>query len=554
MIQSISFNTIYTRNCINNIPNRPFNNPANKFLTSPSIGSIVFKGQINYVSFDELMQKFLGILTKDDYKKISLSVKSLIKIYNGSGINNLLSINNKNVNEMLFRLKTLGVESETTGKGTKFNDNTTILNKLTKKQIKQLYIKVLAVREIFDNIKKPDPLLNNPTIKSWFKNLNYNSKRPNLFHSLYIHPIEKAKFLIGEFSEEEQKNINKNAKSLKQKNISILKIEKQREIALNKVNAFISVVNFSQNEVLSNLRLDKLRKNLFQYEVLDKALSDNKIFSKEIEAIVANSVKKLSTANVGDFVDDIGLIVQKTTVYDKNKGGNIPCIVIFNKEKKDFSFKLIKIDYDSEERISEFAKKYENIKRLLESKNQTESQVKLDELKNEASQILESEKNIDIAKVHFNIVPIGNIKGFLAEMRQPEKIEKLIEAIRAENSNISKIPLVIDFINFNPERYSDAGKKVVLPLIHLLKEHNCNNIVMKALAMGENKKSPLPMYLHAGFKPISPSEEEIAKVLKNHQSWDPKIPVYMYLPNDSMINEFIEKKQPLREIFNLKNH
>lgn len=507
---------------------------------------VSFKGQINYISFDELIRKAIGVLTKEDTQAIKSNAQALAKKYNGSNIADLIELNRKNYTRIESFLEKYGIKSEKTERKTKFTDNLDILDKSARKKLKSLYIKILTIRECFLSMKQPDPLLNNPSVHDWFKNINYDGKLPNIFHSLYAHPIERAKFLIADFSEKEQKEINKQALSIKNKKVPIQSIEAKKNKTLNKIISIFSSDNFLKNGILTKIEFEKLRKNVFQYEILDRALCNNGMFSKEIESVSANAHIKLSAAKIGDFIDGIGLVVQQTMIHDKNKGKEIPCLVVFNKEKKDFSFKLLKIDTDHENAASDISKVYQN----SNSQPFVVSAEQLSELDKKAKAIIEAEKELLIAKVYFNVLPIQNIKGFLKDINNPEKVESIFNKLSEEN--VKKVALVINFINADSKKYYEGGRKVVLPLIHLLQKNDCNYIFMTSHAIGENKKAPLPMHIRAGFEPISPTREEIVNLTDNFKKrWDPNIPVYMYLPKDAMVNEFVEKEQPLRGIFEL---
>lgn len=550
MIQKILFNHPSTLYNIKPTKNNIFD-PKNKYMTSICCDQVIFKGQVNYVSFNELMRKTLGFPSKEDSQAIASQAKKLVKKYHFSDIKDLIEDNKKSVDEIAALVEGYGIKVEKTEQGLKFAEDISALDKAARGKIKKIHLNALIKRESFFNINPKDPLLKNPSYGDWFRATKYNSKIPNSFNSLYTHPVEKAKFLVGDLLGYEQENINKKINSNVQKKISIKKLEQNIEITLKKIKSVIDSSSFVKDGVLTKKALKTLRQNVIQYEINDRSLGKNKLFSKEIESIIINSNKKLSMAKVGDIIDDLGLVIQKTSVYDRDKRKDIPCLILFNKELRDHSLKLIKIDNEHENIVYEFKKEYENIKNSFDFNNQEKNQMLIDELDKKAKTILKSEKEMNVSGVHFSVVPVENLKSFLMDMNQPKKVDNLVNNLMTEATSVNKIAIVASFINSDSKRYYEGGRKVVLPLIHLLKENNCNNIFMRASAIGENKKAPVPLYLRAGFKPISHTEEEIAKAMDNHMFWNPKIPVYMYLPENALVNDVVAEQKPLHEIFTL---
>lgn len=514
-----------------------------------------FKGEICYTNYAELFKKIIGRFTKEDEKLIRSQIDKLVKQFDENNVGELISRLKAISKEVLSLLDKFGLQSRKTDQGLEFVDNAMALNKKQRKKIKLLQIQHIAIFQTIKRIQQPgtDPLLDGQTIKDWFGNIGYNSKSPNLTHSLFKHPIEQAKSFISTFTESEQKIIETKVTNIKQRNISIQELERKKEKALERINSILKSDSLHKYGTFANKHLASLRKNIIQYEIFDKALGDNRMFTRSIESVVANSNKKLSQAKIGEFIDDVGLVIQKTSIYDKQKKQNINCFVVFNKEERDFSLRLIKVDDDEYEKIfDEFTKEYDSIKKELKLKDKSQVQIQLNELEAKAIQILAIEKSLEISKIHFNTVPLKNLEKFFAEMKQPEKVKNLINNIASTNKN--KITLIVDYVNSDSVRYYEAGRKVALPLIQLLKIHDCNDVFIIARAIGENKKSPLPMYLRAGFVPISPTMDEIRQMTENfHKSFNPKSQIYMYLPNDAMVNKLVEKEEPLQEIFKFKN-
>lgn len=547
MVQNISFNSSNTHSSINPTHSNFFNTRSS-YLTVTKPDYLTFKGQINYVLFDKLIQKILGVLSKEDVIKIHQNVEYFIKKYRGMDTNSLIDINKKNIEEMISLLEKYGIKSLKTEQGITFSDNISSLDKAKREKIKKLYMKTIIMRETFIDIKQPDPLFNNPSFNDWFENINYRNKIPNTFNSLYVHPVDKAKFFVGESISEDLKYIETQVALIKQKNLPFQDIETNKEELLNKIRIITNKSNWAEMGAFSQNEIQNLKSLAIKYEIYDRVQVDNNLFSKEVESVIANSSKKLCFAKVGDVIDDLGLVVQKTTIYDKTKKQNIPCIVILSKGKKDFCFKLFIIDNEQENAVLELVQEYAKAKKTFGNCSSNQSL----ELNTNANRILQAEKKLDIAKVHFNIVPLENLRGFSRDINHPERIETIINMLKSKG--INKIALVVDFINSDSQRYYEGGRKVVLPLIHLLKENNCNDIFVRASAIGENKHHPLPLYLRAGFEPISYTKEEIMTITDNlRKPFDPKIPVYMYLPRNASVNEIVNKQKPLKEVFEFKN-
>lgn len=543
MIQNIYANPTHHK-ILNDYETNRKNGIGKLSIMPKMFNHISFCGAANNISFDELMLRFCGVLIKKDYRKINFHSFILSRKYDKSNLNELFIQNKTNVDNILSTLKDSGVNAEQTKKGMSFSANIPSIYKSTCKKLKKYYLDLLSVRKTVSQISDKDPLLISPTIKDWFNKADNVDNSTIFIQEINLHPIDKAKILIGNFSIEDKKQISQKSSFIKQKKIPPTQLELQKQRILNKIIEVISSKKITRN------KLYILKKYAVQYQALDDILDKNRIFSKEIETVAANGDKILSQTKIGDFIDGIGFIVQKTTVYDKSQKGNVSCLVAFNKEKKDFSFKLIRINEEHEKTIVNFVTKYKNVKKNLSLQRNNQILLQVNELKDEARKILEEWQDIVIAKVHFNMLPLEKINGFLQEINDPQCVETLLNTIKAEKENVSKIPVVVDFVNLKPERYYDAGRKVVLPLIHLLKEHECNNIVMKALAIGENKKSPLLMYLRAGFVPVSPTMEQIKQMTENfHKPFDPKIPVFMYLPNNATVNKIVEKERPLSGLF-----
>lgn len=552
MIQNTPFNfQNYNKNHINLIKKTNNINFKNGFCSNVSSDKISFTGQVKLVSFNDFLRRTIGSLSCEDIKKIDLNADIISKRYKNDQ-EKLVGLVKAQQEQMLLLLKKLGIKSEKTEQGLKFTDNIEELDKNSRNKIKQNYMNLLGVKGGLGKLKQTDPLLNNPSIGDWFSNIEHQSKVPNFFNSLYVHPVDKVKIFISDFTKEQQKFITKKVQHIKKQNASPLSLEVKKQNFLKNIECIFKTSPFNSKGYFTNNELKRLRKYSLQYEIFNKALGKNAIFSKDVESVISNSNKKLSTANIGEYIEDVGLVVQKTKVYDKNKGDYSPCLVIFNKEEIDYSFKLLKIDLEHEKMVGELKKEVDSIKNTFKDRANVKLQNQIHEVEKLAKTILASEKDMNISNVYFNVVPIGHLRSYLVEMNQPEKVENLIKEITSKNNGVNKVALVINLLNPDAKRYYEGGRKVALPLIHLLQEKNCSNIFMQAFAQIEGRKAPVPLYLRAGFKPISHTEEEIAKATENHKFWDPKIPVYMYLPEESMVNELVKQQKPLQSIFEYK--
>ena len=524
------------------LPNSGLNNNA-KIAQIP-FDNFSFKGKTNYLFFDDFMKKINGPLTQEDIKKVESKKKYLLKKYNQNHIDELSMIIKKNTETLLPEFKKIGIEFEKTEKNVKFADNPTVLDEKSKKLLKKAYIQILAMRETLANLKQTDPLLNKPSFKNWFKNLNYNNKLPNKFDSIYTHPYDKAKYFTGDFSTQNIHFINKKVSAITQKNISVFELEKSKMAELIKIKNITGTCNINTTGSLSNSDYKKLKKSALNYEIYNQALGRKRLFSKEVESIVSNSSSKpLSESKVGDIIDDYGLVLQKTTTYDKNLRQEIPCVVIFNKNQKDYNLNLIKTDGQQEKITAEILKEYEEINSINPSQK-LDFENRIIELNQKAKSIIDSEKDLLISKVHFNIIDKKQFHAFEKDIN-PQIQTPPIES--------NKFVIIADLLNTDPKRYFKAGRKIVLPLIELLKQNNCTDIFTMALAPNANDHSPLPLYLRAGFKPLSHTDKEVKELTANLKRWDSTTPVFMHLPKDAMVYEILKKEQSLKEINDFKD-
>lgn len=506
---------------------------------------------VNYIPFSELMQKILGIPSKEDNEIIAQKTKILSETHDLATREDLLNLCKKKTMKFFKLLEDNGINSKQTEQGLKYTDISAMLDKKTRNKIKEIYTEVLSANEYFISKNPEDILVSNPSLNDWFKNAKYSNKFPNFFHSLFVHPADKTKLIIGDFTPDEQEIINKEIIVLKKKNLPLQKLLSEKENIIQHINSVLNTSKLIKQGELTAAQLKKLKKSILKYEIYNKILIDNKIMSKTIESVIYNCDKNLSDVNIGDYICDIGLLVQKTTIYDKTKKSDIPCFIVFNKDEFGNSLKLIKIQENYEKTVSGLKQEYEKIKKCINSKEANKLTNEINYLERKARDFIDRENDNNIAKIRFYVAPAENIKDFWKDINELEKVINLIETLQKKDRKTDKIAYIIDFINFDASNYFEGGRKLALALIHLLKEHNFDNILITANAIGESTKSPVRLYLRAGFEPLFPSMDEIIKLTNNFKKHlDPKMQVYMYLPEDAMVNEVVEKQKPLQEIFN----
>ncbi len=137
--------------------------------------------------------------------------------------------------------------------------------------------------------------------------------------------------------------------------------------------------------------------------------------------------------------------------------------------------------------------------------------------------ILFSNKN---AFNSFRVYDLQKLNNITSQKEEKSALISEIEFKLTPNNTY----FVRNFRNFDTRSYPDAGKIVGIQLIKLFIEKDLKPIEFEALAFAESKRSPVNYYRRFGFKPLSHTQEEIEKILKENNGRFPyDIPVKMYL-------------------------
>ena len=262
--------------------------------------------------------------------------------------------------------------------------------------------------------------------------------------------------------------------------------------------------------------------------------------------MLRNANKKLSDKKVGDNVNGLGLVIKKASTYDSESKQDVSGLVIFTNTSSRNYMKMIKIDTDFENEVLKFKEDYDAFckSRPLDDKLLKEKIASFNET---AKSILEREKNLVIVEIGFNMLNKDLARAFIDNIKKPLRSDEVLELINNGGSNV--FPCIMGFKNYQPKRYLNAGREVAAPLLNLFFKHDCEPLLIEALAINSTH-SPVGMYLKYGFEPISHDRAEIIKtIMESPQGFDYKEPVRMYLPEKSKLKALVLRMNPLKEIF-----
>lgn len=518
-----------------------------RFTSSPKtvfIDSLNFKQKQNYVFLYELMQNLKSTLSKEDVSKLNRQIKLFLKNFNEQKLPELIKKSADKSNEMLELITKSGITAKKENDGIKYSNEVNKMTYSTRNKIKDILIQQMATREVIKYYKPYTKFLDNPTLGDWFIGFEKKQQMPNMANSLFEHPIDKALFLAGKYTDEDLSQINKKTKLFGHLDINKIFIKKDK--ILNKINKILDKPNQNIYGVFSNAELRNLKKLSIENESFSNVLKEKNIFNKKMESVIFNCNKNLSAKGIGEHINGVGMVIKKTKVYDREKKQEIPCLIAFDKSSSMYNLKLLRIDNNFENRIIDFSKKYTDLKNTSEFKNNIEI------LNQEAESIINEEKNLLVSEISFKLVNKKIAKSYIEDIKGPLENNEILKIINDVNTNV--FPIIENFQNHNSKRYINGSREIALPLVHLLIQHDCEPLLIKALAINSNR-SPVGLYLKYGFEPISHNKEKIKEIMLNSENgFDYKEPVWLYLPKKSTLKDIVLKEKPLKEILEFKKN
>lgn len=538
MIQVLNNN--YKINKFNTVNLKPVRLIA--FTAIPEIQDQITVQKKNHIPLFALLPKISGTFSKEDCQKVNKQIAILSGQYGGEDIPKLFKTAGKNQAEILNLINESGLNIKEKNEIPEYLDEPDKINDSARKKIKNILIKQVAIREFSKQERPYQRLMNFPTIGDWFKGYSKQPKIPlPCINTIFVHPVDKALSLTGAYTNKELLLIGKKSgefDSLPTKNILT-----QKENFLNKLNRLTERPDQNAYGTFTQKELNQIKNHSMEYTALNEVLKKRNIYNKAVESVVYNSTKKMSRMNVGENVTGLGLIVKKTKIYDTDKKQKINCLIIFNTDPTGNTLRLIKTDKEFEDKITNLENNYHKITALQKT---TDIQEQINSLNETAKFLIKEERNLLVSEASFNIINKETAKFFLEEMPKPIKNNDVLKTINDNDSFI----IVRDFINHNPKRYINAGMEVGFTLLHLAFKNKCNAVFIKALAMNNSKNSPVGMYLKYGFEPISHKKENIKEqIINSPDGFDYNEPVWLYLPENSILRGIVAKRNPLKEIF-----
>lgn len=528
------------------VPGNSYTDGKIKSISFTSIKNIqlndqVIKENINYIHLINLLQKLGSAISKEDFNRINKQVSSLLRHYNNDNFPELMKLSENKSHQLLQLIENSGVKTRNEDGIIKYSDETDKINALLRKKIQNIRIQQVAIREAVKHCKPSEILTNSPSIGDWFKGFEKTPQLPMQASSLFEHPVDKALFLVGQFTEKELKLLNK--KTIFLGHLSISELLKDKKRILTELISILNRPNKSFYGAFNNKELKKIKSLSLNYSAFNKELIQRGIYSKDIESILFNSNNRLSGRKIGENIDGYGFVIRKSKTYDKESQGECPTLTVFSNDSYKKTIKMVKIDEDFEKEVANFQENYE---RFCDSTliNNNDLQVKMSSFNEKAKSIIEKEKKLIVSEISFSMLNKKLAEVFIDEMPKPLKNNDILKVVQENNI----FPLVIDFINHDTQRYPNGGQDVSMSLLHLFFKHNCPTLLIKALAINSNR-SPVGMYLKIGFEPISHTKEKIIEQILDPKGFDYKEPVWLYLPANSKLKKIIEARNPLKEIF-----
>lgn len=532
------------------VPAPNYTNRKIQYISFTSVSNIqlndhIIKENVNYISLIVLLQKLGNAFSKEDFDQINKQISFLLKHSSKDNLPKLMKLSENKSHCLLKLIEDSGVKIKNEDGIINYSDETDKINTLMRKKIKNVRMQQVAIREALKEYNPHTKLVNAPTIGDWFKGFEKIPQLPISANSLFEHPIDRALFLVGQFTEKELKLINK--KMLALNRFSTSELLKEKIKILNELASILNKPNQNFHGAFTNKELKTIKNLSSNYSSFNKKLIQRGFHSKDIEAVLFNSSVKTSRKKIGENINGLGLVIRKTQTYDRDLKQECPTLIVFSNVSSKKIIKKIKIDEDFENEVIKFKKDYEGFCNS-QSINEKDLQAKMMLFNEKAKSIIEKEKKLVISEISFSMLNKKLAEVFIGEIPKPLKNDEILKVIKDNDV----FPLVIDYKNHDSKKYPNGARDVATSLLHLLFKNDCNSLFVKALAINSNR-SPVGLYYRYGFEPVSHTHSQIKQGLANPLGFDYKEPVWMYLPPKSMLENIVKKEEPLKGIFEL-NH
>jgi len=233
---------------------------------------------------------------------------------------------------------------------------------------------------------------------------------------------------------------------------------------------------------------------------------------------------------VGECIENIGLVIKNVKIINKETAKVEDCYIVYQKTEKDGAIRLIKNAPIKINSLSRLLTKNPSIFEVLKKYGFRTPEKVLNEIKSISTDCYNLFKDLIISEIAYTTLTTA--KG---KQRAIDAGYKCIEGL--------DIVAIEHFIT-KQKKYNEASRFVALPLLQALRQNNDKNIIIRALAIGEDSQSPVDLYLKSGFIPIKKTIQDIEQhriETPNGKKVDPKYEVTMYLPQDAHIYDIIEK-------------
>lgn len=283
----------------------------------------------------------------------------------------------------------------------------------------------------------------------------------------------------------------------------------QKSKIINIFAKYLSKSRGNYDFVYTKDEIKYLRNLAVKYDAINNLMEENGIRTKEIETLLFSNIKPLSK---GMLLPNNDVIISKTSVFDKQSGGQKPAIITFANTNLGYRFKL-----------------YRSIEGLIEKKDKIKKQfyyfLKTDNTKainNLNKKIANEISSTGIAEV---FVDVNTRATMLKKMEEGGLSKDIIESTLIDDE---KFYYLHNLRNFNPQRYFNVSKILILELKKFGNVNNIKTAIIEALAYANVKHSPVGLYLRAGCIPLSETREKIEKqIYKNPSGFDYKKNVWL---------------------------
>lgn len=233
----------------------------------------------------------------------------------------------------------------------------------------------------------------------------------------------------------------------------------------------------------------------------------------------------------GDEIPFVGKVAAEPLVFNIKTKSYEKCLLLYQNDEKDGSLRLVKNEPEKLKKLSMFYARNPRIRQEIAGSSFTISDETMRNISRTSPAAAEIIKETGIAQIVYTT------------LNKPEELNRLRELGYRKINAGGDIICIQNFI-VNQKNYKDAFKIVAAPLMRALHENEEKNIVQKAIAFGEERYSPVNLYLYFGFKPLSIDMQSLenSKIqTRKGLRIDPELPVVMYLPEDAILYKLLER-------------